>query len=52
MKGLNKKEKKVLRRIIVSAALLLIVKLLPELPFPVWPLSSAKSFSFIARPPA
>ena len=38
MKGLNKKEKKVLRRIIVSAALLLIVKLLPELPFPVWPL--------------
>ena len=38
MKGLNKKEKKVLRRIIVSAALLLILKLLPELPFPVWPL--------------
>ena len=38
MKGLNKKEKKVLRRIIVSAVLLLILKLLPELPFPVWPL--------------
>ena len=29
MKGLNKKEKKVLQRIIVSAALLLILKLLP-----------------------
>ena len=38
MKGLPKKEKKVLRSIIVSAAPLLILKLLPELPFPVWPL--------------
>ena len=38
MKGLNKKEKKVLRRIVVSAALLLVLKLLPEMVFPVWPL--------------
>lgn len=38
MKGLSKKEKKILRRIIVSAVLLLTVKLLPEPAFPVWPL--------------
>ena len=38
MKGLSKKEKKILRRIIVAAVLLLTVKLLPEPAFPVWPL--------------
>ena len=39
MKGLSKlskKEKKILRRIIVSAVLLLTVKILPEPAFPVW----------------